>query len=104
MAISYEKIRHKDERSFTNQYKKMPLVLSVCVTASAAYGFHRGWNGRLFTDSKKYDVKLYSERMVYATSQAFFAPLLMPMCAYGCLVRTEKKIRNIEIEDVDWIW
>ena len=39
-----------------------------------------------------------------STSQAFFAPLLMPMCVYGVVVRTEKKIRNIEIEDVNWIW
>ena len=80
------------------------MIATVCVTASAAYGFHRGWNGRFFTDSKKYEVKLYSERMMYATSQAVLAPLLMPMCAYGIVARTEKKIRNIEIEDVDWIW
>jgi hypothetical protein len=80
----------------------MPLVLSVCVTASAAYGFHRGWNGRLFTDSKKYDVKLYSERMVYATSSSRRASTHADVCVW-VVVRTEK-IRNIEIEDVDWIW
>lgn len=83
----------------------MPFVTaSVCVTATAAYGFHRGWNGRLFTVVNKQHVALYSERAVLATSQALLAPLLMPLCAYGIAVRMEKTIRKIEIEDVDWVF
>lgn len=87
----------------------MPLTTlgQTYLVGTVAYGFHRGWTNRPFLKGGGFSTKdvneLYTDRLVCAMTSAVVAPLLGPILVHGACRRTEKRIRKIEIEDVDWL-
>jgi hypothetical protein len=79
----------------------MPIVAAkIYIAATCAYGFHRGWNGSILGSKKK---ALFIDRANEGLWTALWSPMVGPVLVTYAARRLEKNIRNIELEEEDWL-
>jgi hypothetical protein len=73
-------------------------------TTMAGYGFYRGYNNLFYTDKFNQREFLFMVNIKNGILGALWQvnPAFQPIFIYNILVRTEKQLRNIPLEKIDY--